>query len=149
MIRDNQRCFVSRGLDHSAYYYGMPIPTGVTGVVYCRIVSIVPAELLSFMQNQVCHISSSNSLSFTMACMQHLPADLDIMWGMLQRFCGIPDTAMLAQKAHGPANTLLVHLEAALSFNDFIWWLCPTEVGIIPLHLCVQFCSHFERSLTG
>ncbi|KAM5539562.1 hypothetical protein V8D89_006671 [Ganoderma adspersum] len=105
MARDNHRCFLSGGLDRSAYFDGTPLPAGVTGVVRCCTVSIIPAEVLQPDSNQQ-----------------------DIMCGIniLKRFCGI-DAATLAEHAHGPANTLLMHGWAADALTMFLWWLLPTE----------------------
>ncbi|PIL26601.1 hypothetical protein GSI_12359 [Ganoderma sinense ZZ0214-1] len=82
----------------------MPLPAGVMRVMYCRTVSIIPAELLPSEPNE------------------------DFMWGILRRFCGIQDSATLAQQMHGPANVLFVHRGAATAFNRFSWWLLPTEI---------------------
>ena len=138
MARDNQRCFVSGGLDRSAYYEGMP---GVTRVVYCTTVPIIPAELLPSESepNQV-RRSSRSSLTFTATHTHHLlTADQDAMWGILRRFCGVRDAAALAQQAQGPANTLLVNGWAARAFSMFLWWLLPTEVGVAPLDPSASF----------
>ena len=62
------------------------------------------------------------------------------MLGILKRFCGV-DTTTLAEQAHGPANTLLMHGWAADAFTMFLWWLLPTEVRAISL-------SHFRFSFT-
>ena len=47
MARDNYRCFLSGGLDRSAYFDDMLLPAGVTGTVRCCTVSIIPPEVLA------------------------------------------------------------------------------------------------------
>ncbi|KAM5539557.1 hypothetical protein V8D89_006666 [Ganoderma adspersum] len=129
MARDNHRCFLSGGLDRSAYFDGMPLPAGVTGVVRCSTVSIIPAEVLQPDSNQVRRGTSTSSLLFSdvhVVPVQPSPPAQDIMRGILKRFCGV-DAAMLAEHAHGPANTLLMHGWAADALTMFLWWLLPTE----------------------
>ena len=130
MARDNYRCFLSGGLDRSAYFDDMPLPAGVTGTVRCCTVSIIPPEVLQPDWNQVrCDTSTSSVLSSDVHIVpvQHTSTDQGIMLGILKRFFGV-DTTTLAEHAHAPANTLLMHGWAADAFTMFLWWLLPTEV---------------------
>ena len=143
MARDNYRCFLSGGLDRSAYFDDMLLPAGVTGTVRCCTVSIIPPEVLQPDSNQVrCGTSTSGVLSsyFHIVPVQHPAPEENIMLGILTRFCSV-DTTTLAEHAHGPANTLLMHGWAADAFTMFLWWLLPTEVRAISL-------SHFRFSFT-
>ena len=152
MARDNRRCFVTGGLDSSAYSRSRPLPTGVTRVVYCDPVSIIPPQIClrsDTSDNHDCQWdqvrrSQLQTKSYPypdVHVVHHLPQEQGITLGILKRFCGV-DATTLAEQAQGPANTLFMNGTAGTAFSSLVWCLRPTEVSTVPsplLHLS-RFC---------
>ncbi|KAM5539560.1 hypothetical protein V8D89_006669 [Ganoderma adspersum] len=149
MTRDNCRCFVTGGLDSSAYSRSRPLPTGVTRVVYCGPVSIIPAKIC---------LRSDTSDNRDSQWDQHLPPEQDVTFGILKRFCSV-DAATFAEQAQGPANTLFMNGTAGTAFGSLVWCLHPTQtpdryelknyepfynigVGLPPVSRHVTFVDH-------